>query len=134
MTSRTGLDTNILVRFVMADDPVQSPLAHRLLQSFSSASPGFISLVSLAEMVWVLRKKYRQPKSLIVHWLTRFLESPELVLEGPETVASAVKAFANGNAHFADCLIERCGHVNGCALTVTFDKNAAKTAGMRLLR
>lgn len=131
--SRIGLDTNVLVRFVMADDPAQSSVACSMLQSLSSRSPGFISLVSLAEFTWVLHSKYRQPKPEIVKWLSTFLESPEIVIESEEVVSQAVKSYGSGNAHFADCLIERTGNANGCRETVTFDKTAAKATGMRLL-
>lgn len=129
----TGLDTNILVRFLMADDPAQTSRARTLFQSFSSQSPGFISLVCLAELVWVLKSKYRQPKAEIVRWLEQFLTSPQIAFESSSVVEEAIQAYAGGRGQFADCLIERSGHIAGCRETVTFDVNASKSAGMRLL-
>src|SRR5579871_6498905 len=105
----TGLDTNVLVRFVMADDPIQSTRVRALIQSFSAESPGFVSLVCLAELVWVLRSKYRQPKSDIVKWLDRFLNAPELFFEAQSIVEQALTTYANSRAEFSDCLIERSG-------------------------
>jgi predicted nucleic-acid-binding protein len=129
----TGLDTNILVRFIMADDRVQAAKARKLIQSFSPQSPGFITLVCLVELVWILRSKYRQPKSEITRWLDGFLTVPDFVIEGHEAVTLALKAYQAGNSGFADCLIERCGHFAGCRHTITFDRKASKYAGMKLL-
>ena len=129
----TGLDTNILVRFVMADDAAQAASAQALLRSFSAQSPGFISLVGLAEFVWVLRSKYRQPKSAIVQWIGQFLSAAELVFESQAAVELALNNYSTGAADFADCLIDQSGQNAGCNETVTFDRNAARAAGMRLL-
>ncbi len=128
-----GLDTNILIRFVMADDSMQYRKADRLMQSFSVQSPGYITLVCLAEFVWVLRSRYKKPKHVIVQWLTELLDSPELVLENQFAVEQALLTYTTTKSDFSDCLIERAGHVAGCTSTVTFDKTAAKAAGMRLL-
>jgi predicted nucleic-acid-binding protein len=129
----TGLDTNVLVRFVMADDPLQSEQARALVGSFSPESRGFISLVCLAELVWVLRSKYRQPKREIVGWLERFLESSELAFESQSAVEQALAIYEGGKAEFSDCLIERSGAGAGCQSTLTFDAEAAESAGMRLI-
>jgi len=59
----TGLDTNILVRFFVKDDLEQSRRAKELLRTLTPESPGFVSLVALAEMIWVLRSQYRMPSS-----------------------------------------------------------------------
>ena len=61
------------------------------------------------------------------------LDSPEFVLQGQTAVAKVLHRFTRSNADFADCLIERLGHAAGCAETVTFDTDASKFSGMRLL-
>ncbi len=76
-----GLDTNILARFFAQDDPEQGLRAEALLQSLTPETPGFISLVSLTELVWVLRGTYRMPRARLVSCLERLLDSPELVFE-----------------------------------------------------
>ena len=129
----TGLDTNILVRFVMADDAAQAASAKALLRSFSAQSAGFISLVSLAEFVWVLQSKYRQPKSAIIQWIGQFLGAAEVIFESQAAVELALHDYSAGAADFADCLIEQSGQNAGCDETVTFDRNAARAARMRLL-
>ena len=129
----TGIDTNVLVRLFALDNPEQHRKAHALFQSFSTQSPGYISQVSLVEFIWVLGNRYRQPKTEIIEWLTWLVESIEITLENQAVVEQALFTYATTNSDFADCPIERAGHSAGCAETVTFDKTAAKAAGMRLL-
>jgi predicted nucleic-acid-binding protein len=129
----TGIDTNILVRFFAEDDPDQSRRADRFLQSLSPESPGFLSLVSIAELVWVLRSRYGIKKRQLIEYLEMLLNSSELVLESQVSVNQALGRFKSGKADFADCLIERSGALAGCTDTVTFDEDASKLSGMRLL-
>ncbi len=129
----TGLDTNILVRYLTEDDPVQTIAAGRVIDSFSRDSPGFISLIVLAELVWVLESFYRFTKNEIERVLETLLRSDELVVERAEIVSQALRMFRIGRADFADCLIERCGHAADCKHTVTFDQKAAAGTGMQLL-
>ncbi len=128
-----GIDTNILVRFFAKDDVVQSARAKAFLQTLSPGSPGFVSLICLIELVWVLRSQYDLGKAQLVERLEQLLNSPELILESQEAVAQAMQRFARVKADFADCLIERSGHALGCHETVTFDEGAARLVGMRLL-
>jgi predicted nucleic-acid-binding protein len=127
-----GLDTNILVRYVTQDHPAQAAAAVKVMDSLSSDSPGFLSLVVIAELVWVLQFSYRFNKNEIEHVLERLLRSRELAIERAEIVSQALRKFHGSRANFADCLIERCGHAAECQYVLTFDKDAA-AAGMRLL-
>jgi predicted nucleic-acid-binding protein len=127
-----GLDTNILVRYVTQDHAAQSAAAAKVVDSLSSESPGFLSLVVIAELVWVLQFSYSFKKHQIEHVVERLLRSKELVVEQAEIVSQALRKFRVSRANFADCLIERCGHAAECQYVLTFDKNAA-AAGMRLL-
>ena len=129
----TGIDTNILVRFFAEDAPDQSRRADRFLQSLNPESPGFLSLVSIAELVWVLRSRYGIKKRQLIQYLEMLLNSSELVLESQVSVNQALGRFKSGKADFADCLIERSGALAGCTDTVTFDEDASKLSGMRLL-
>jgi predicted nucleic-acid-binding protein len=128
-----GIDTNILVRFFVKDDLDQGRRAASLMRSLSLETPGFVSLVCLAELVWVLRSQYRLSIAELIRHLEQLLNSPELMLEGHAAVSQALRHFAGGKADFADCLIERSGHTAGCGETVTFDADASRFAGMRLL-
>jgi len=129
----TGLGTNILVRFITEDDPDQSKRADNFLQSLSPENPGFIPLVTLAELVWVLRGRFRSSKLQIIQRLAQILNSPELVVEGRMAVYTALARFSTSKADFADCLIACLGDAADCHDTVTFDVDAARYAGMRLL-
>ncbi|MGB8583191.1 MAG: type II toxin-antitoxin system VapC family toxin [Candidatus Sulfotelmatobacter sp.] len=129
-----GLDTNILVRYLTHDDPSQTAAAMRVMNSLSSDSPGFLSLIVMAELVWVLAISYRFRKREIEQVLETLLRSKELVTERAEIVSQALRAFNAGSADFADCLIERLARAAECQYTVTFDRRAATVSGMRLLR
>jgi len=127
-----GLDTNILVRYVTQDHAAQSGAAVKIMESLSHESPGFVSLVVIAELVWVLHFSYRFNKHEIELVVERLLRSKELVVERAEIVSQALRKFRGSRANFADCLIERCGNAAECQYVLTFDKKAA-AAGMRLL-
>jgi predicted nucleic-acid-binding protein len=129
----TGLDTNILVRLLAQDDPAQSRRADEFLQTLSREMPGFVSLVSLIELIWVLRSQYRMNKARLILGMEWLLNSSELVVESQEAVTQALRRFASVKADFADCLIERSCYAAGCRQTVTFDVDASRFAGMKLL-
>jgi predicted nucleic-acid-binding protein len=128
-----GLDTNIVVRYLTHDDAAQTVAAVRVMDSLSSDSPGFLSLIVIVELVWVLEVSYRFKKNEIEQVLETLLRSKELVIERAEIVSQALWRFRASRADFADCLIERAGHAAECQYTVTFDRDAA-AAGMRLLK
>ena len=128
-----GLDTNVVVRYLTHDDREQSAAAVRLMDSLSPEAPGFISLIVIAELVWVLEACYHFKKKEIEQVLDTLLRSKELVIEKAEAVAQALRIFSAARADFADCLIERCGATAECRHTFTFDRRAAG-AGMRLLQ
>lgn len=128
-----GLDTNVLVRYVAQDDPRQSPKATRLIESLTADAPGFVGVVSVVELVWVLSGCYGATKSEICEVLETLLRTKEIVVAQTETVWKALRKFRGGKADFADCLIERMADEAGCSHTATFDRDAARTCGMRLI-
>jgi predicted nucleic-acid-binding protein len=127
-----GLDTNILVRFIAQDHPAQTAAATRLIDSLSPETPGYLSLVVIAELLWVLRFSYRFDKDEIERVVERLLRSRELMLEQEDVVAKALLQFRTTRSDFADCLIECGSRAAGCEQILTFDKRAVST-GMRLL-
>ena len=128
-----GLDTNVLVRYIMQDDARQSPKATRLIESLTSEQPGFVPLVATVELVWVLSSSYGLNRAQVVEALDLLLRSKEIVVGRADLVLQAQRRFANGGADFADCLIERIAQAQGCRATMTFDAGAAKAAGMTLV-
>jgi predicted nucleic-acid-binding protein len=129
----TGIDTNVLVRYIAQDDPAQSRKATTLVErDCTESSPGFVGLVVLVEVVWVAESCYGATRADIAQLVRRLLGTRQLVVQEAEPVWQALHAFEQGKADFADCLIERSATAAGCKRTVTFDRNAAKT-GMSLL-
>ena len=128
-----GLDTNVLVRYIMQDDLKQSPLASRLIESRSVESRGFVPLVSVVELFWVMSSAYELDRGQLIAALEGLLRTKELVVGRAEIVWKALRIFQTANVDFADCLIERSAAAAGCERTMTFDRGAAKNAGMTLL-
>jgi predicted nucleic-acid-binding protein len=130
-----GLDTNVLVRYFAQDDAAQSEKATALMESLSSDQPGFVSQVALIELIWVLARCYDVGREQMKDIIESMLGSKELVVEAADTMRKALRVFAaSSKADFADCVIERSGHVAECEYTATFDVAASKVAGMHLLK
>ncbi|QAA93030.1 PIN domain-containing protein [Pollutimonas thiosulfatoxidans] len=128
-----GLDTNVLVRYIMQDDPKQSSKASVLIESLDTDSPGFVALVSVVEVYWVLTACFDLSAKQAAQALEVLLRSRQLVVEQADQVFRALRIFEAGKVDFADCLIERSAAAAGCAQTMTFDVSAARHAGMVLL-
>lgn len=128
-----GLDTNVLVRYVVQDDPKQSLPATRLIESLTADAPGYVSVISVVELVWVLTGCYTSTKTEVCEVLETLLRTKEIVVAQADTVWKALRVFKDGKADFADCLIERSANEAGCSYTATFDRDAVKHCGMRLI-
>lgn len=128
-----GLDTNVLVRYLMQDDAAQAAKANRLIERCTAEEPGFIVLVVLVELVWVLESSYGIARARIAAALELLLRTRELRVEQPEAAWHAVRLYRETRADFADTLIARCAAAAGCERTLTFDRDAARLAGMALL-
>ena len=129
-----GIDTNILVRFIMQDEAAQSRLATRFMSGLTPQAPGYVSVVTLAETSWVLSRTYRATRREIFGAIKLLLESNSVVVERASIVARTLTSYQDSKADFADLLIAESDRVAGCSETVTFDKVAAAHARMRLLR
>ncbi len=128
-----GLDTNVLVRYIAQDDPKQSPMATDLIESLTADARGYVGVVSVVELVWVLTDCYALRKDELCEVLTSLLRTKEIVVAHADTVWQALRLFKEGKADFADCLIERFANEAGCEYTATFDRDAARHCGMRLV-
>lgn len=121
-----GLDTNVLVRYLVQDDPEQAAAANLLLETrCTRESPGFVSALVLAELIWVLRGAYDYDKSTCIDVLRRILQTAELRVAEPSLVWAALTDFESGAVDFADCLIAQGNHAAGCEVTFTFDRKAS---------
>ena len=128
-----GLDTNVLVRYLAQDDAKQSALANRLLEQLNTESPGFISIVTVIELVWVLQSCYGATRTTLADTLDRLLRTKDIHVQKADVVWQALRQFRDGNADFADCMIERSAADAGCECTYTFDRDASSSCGMRLI-
>ncbi len=128
-----GLDTNILIRYLTQDDPVQSPKATEVIERrLSLANPGFVSVVTMAETVWVLDRAYGLTAQEIATAIERMLQVEVLLVENEQEVFAAMVALKQGRGAFADALIAELGTRAGCTHTLTFDKKALRLPHFRL--
>jgi predicted nucleic-acid-binding protein len=128
-----GLDTNVLVRYITQDDPIQSEQANALLESLSTDSEAYVTVVSLVELVWVLLSCYASSKSEISSVLENLLHTKYIIVQDTAIVWKALRNFKEGKADFPDCLIKHTSFDAGCSSVVTFDVKAARDGGMSLI-
>ena len=121
------LDTNVLVRYIVQDDPEQAEAAERLIESRCTAqSPGYVGVLVLVELAWVLTAAYRYERRVVASVLRQVLRAAEFLVEDRETAWSALREFEAGGADFADCLVGHRNRARGCDRTYTFDRGAAR--------
>jgi predicted nucleic-acid-binding protein len=129
-----GLDTNILIRYITQDDPIQSAKATEIIENrFTRERPGFISLVTMAEVVWVLGSVYELPEREIADTVERMLQADSLMVQNEQQVFTAMVALRRGWGAFSDALIAAVGAWAGCDSTLTFDKKALRLSGFELV-
>lgn len=122
-----GIDTNILVRYLAQDDPLQSPRATKIVEErFTRDEPGYISLVTLVETLWVLERPYGLSRTALADAVDLLLGMETLVIQNEREVFIATHALRSGTASFSDALIGALGAWAGCSTTVTFDRKAAR--------
>ena len=126
-----GLDTNVLVRYATQDDPQQSAIAERIIDSLTPQNPGFVSQIALVESVWVLRRLFDANDESIDRFVTHLLDARELVIENPDGARQALAA-TRGGPEFTDAVLAQAGLAAGCDYTVTFDRRVAAVVGMQL--
>lgn len=121
-----GIDTNVLLRMVLNDDPAQRSKALSFGKGLSKDNPGFVSLIVLVELSWSLSSRYRQPKPVVLQTIRDLLHTKGLAFESFDTVVRALELAAKSKADFADAIIAERNREIGCSHTVTFDRDAAK--------
>jgi predicted nucleic-acid-binding protein len=129
-----GIDTNILIRFIVQDDAVQTRQVDALLQARLSADDrGFVSLVTIVEVVWVLRRFYAFSAQQIASAVETILLTESLELQNRQEVYIAMLTLKSGLGSFDDALIAALGTWAGCDRTLTFDRKAQRLPGFELL-
>jgi predicted nucleic-acid-binding protein len=117
----------------MQDDTKQSALATRIVEALTAESLGFVPLVAVVELAWVLSSAYELNRSQLIAAFEALLRTRELVVEHGETVWKGLRLLQRTGGDFADCLIACSAEAAGCAKTMTFDRGAAKNGGMTLV-
>lgn len=119
-----GLDTNVLVRYIVKDDKKQAEKASAYIKkSTESGEICFINSVVICELVWVLETAYEYSKEEITLVLEKTLMIKQFEIETKDIVRQAVHDYQNGKGDIADYLTGRINHAKGCEITVTFDRN-----------
>jgi predicted nucleic-acid-binding protein len=122
-----GLDTNVVLRYLLQDDPKQSHQANQIFeQQLNEQNPGFISLVTVLELVWVLRSLLKRSPSEIANHIEQLLAADSLQIQNEQQVFEAAFAFRHGTGEFEDALIGALNAYAGCSCTLTFDRKAAR--------
>jgi predicted nucleic-acid-binding protein len=130
----TGLDTNVLVRYLTQDDAEQARRANRAISDVTSAgSRCFVGPIVLCELTWVLREAYGLGKADLVRTLELILATRQFEIGDKDLVREALEAYRDGRADFADYLIGVTHRQAGCHRTVTFDRRLRGAAGFGLL-
>ena len=128
-----GLDTNVLVRYLTQDDPIQSLKATEILERrLTEENPGFVSIVAMVETVWVLDRAYNLAAHEIAAAVEGMLQADVLVVENEQQVFTAMIALKEGQGSFADAIIAALGAKAGCSCTLTFDHKALRLPGFEL--
>jgi predicted nucleic-acid-binding protein len=129
-----GLDTNVLVRYIVQDDKKQAKAASGFIRKVSMAGETcFINCIVLCELIWVLESAYDFPRKDIVGVCDMILRIKQFEIEDRDIVHSALLAYRKGKGDFADHLIGRINQVHGCDMTVTFDQSLKKQDGFIIL-
>jgi predicted nucleic-acid-binding protein len=121
-----GLDTNVLVRFLVRDDPAMADRAERAIrQHCSPEQPGFINHIVLCELAWVLERAYDYRRADVANVLDALCRAMDFRVQDVEIVKGAIEPFREERADFADCLLGLTNRAAGCDTTITFDREAS---------
>lgn len=127
-----ALDTNVLVRYLVADDNRQYQIAKSLIES-TVDEVLFVPLTVSIELEWVLRSRYDLDKSLIISTFNQLLESREVQFQEEPSVEVALNLYSDNNSDFADCFHIAIAYSNDMTPLITFDRKASRIPGTELL-
>ncbi|MBD2778345.1 PIN domain-containing protein [Iningainema tapete] len=130
-----GLDTNILVRYIVQDDPVQGEKVSQFIEQTVAEGENncFINNIVLCEFVWVLESAYSYTKEEIADALEKILRTSMFDFESKDAAWWSLREYRKSKADFSDCLIARVNKTKGCQQTVSFDKGVRGVDGFTVL-
>ena len=130
----TGLDTNVLVRYIVQDDAEQSLAATTLIEGGEQAGETFfINQIVLCEVVWVVKRCYNAGRDEIGRMVEQILRTASFRVQRSQEAWGALTIYRKTPTDFADCLIACGNRAADCTETVTFDRQAVQTDGFRLV-
>ncbi len=130
----TGLDTNVLVRYLVRDDVKQAKMAaDAIKKTITSDDRCFINHIVLCELVWVLESAYEYTKKEIVDTLEKILMTRQFQIESKDLLHHALNDYRCGTGDLADYLIGRINQAGRCGTTLTFDSELKDSAIFRVL-
>lgn len=125
-----GIDTNILVRFLVRDDESKFDKARRLIRrEIVAGRRVFVSQLVLLETEWVLRSRYGLQKTEIIEAVSGLLDADDIQFEDEPAIEEALFVWKDRSVGFADCLIGARNKRLGCSATATFDMKASRLPG-----
>jgi len=125
-----AVDTNIVVRLIVRDDPEQVRAAEEF-----TASGAWVSHLVLAETTWVLDAVYERSAEQIATAIDMLLNHKDLTLQDADVVTAALDQFRKRPVlGFSDCLVLEIARKAGHLPLGTFDRNLAKLDGVQLLQ
>ena len=124
-----ALDTNVLVRYLVRDDPAQAEAARALVEALTPGNAGFICREVAVELVWVLERLYRLTRAQIADVLVELTATDGLVVESADDVARAAHAYRQGGPGFSDLMILAAAERSAAVPLHTFDRRLARLPG-----
>jgi len=129
-----GLDTNVLVRYLVQDDPVQAQTATAFIEeALASETPLYVNTIVLCETLWVLRSAYGRPEATLRAVVNKLLYARGVILEDEAVLHQVLRTSEHTGTSVVDALIGKRNQAAGCEGTVTFDAKAAASDAFRLL-
>lgn len=125
-----GVDTNVLVRFLVRDDERQYRRAAAALAALAEAGEEIrIDSIVLCELVWVLRAGYGRDRGEVATALDALIEAKSFAIDERDLVREAIGRFRSGKGDFADYLLGLRNLRAGCEATLTFDRKLRPAEG-----
>jgi len=125
-----GVDTNVLIRLLVADDAAQTRKARLLVEKCVAMHEAvLVSLPVIVEVEWVLRSRYELTKVEIVSTFRAMLSAAEFAFEHESAIEEALHFWQDAPTGFVDCLIAAHNRRLGCSGTATFDSKALRVPG-----
>ena len=128
-----GLDTNVLIRLLFADDPEQTARGRAFVADRPAGEPLFVNRIVICELVWTLRRGFRFERGQIADVVDRMLKSRALEIENYDALGFALYLYQTSGADLADCLLGVTNGLLGCERTATFDRRAAELDEFELI-